>query len=68
MAYVPVPKDLTKVKTKVMFNLTKGSSFVLEAARFSAFRFSFCSKGLPEPVRRPCAWSSSCCHFSFGDV
>ena len=23
MAYVPVPKDLTSVKTKVMFNLTK---------------------------------------------
>ena len=23
MAYVPVPKDLTKVKNKVMFNLTK---------------------------------------------
>jgi len=23
MAYVPVPKDLTKVKSKVMFNLTK---------------------------------------------
>lgn len=23
MAYVPVPKDLTKVKTKVIFNLTK---------------------------------------------
>ena len=23
MAYVPVPKDLMKVKTKVMFNLTK---------------------------------------------
>ena len=23
MAYVPVPKDLTKVKTKVAFNLTK---------------------------------------------
>ena len=23
VAYVPVPKDLTKVKTKVMFNLTK---------------------------------------------
>lgn len=23
MAYAPVPKDLTKVKTKVMFNLTK---------------------------------------------
>ena len=23
MPYVPVPKDLTKVKTKVVFNLTK---------------------------------------------
>ena len=23
MAYVPVPKDLTKIKTKIMFNLTK---------------------------------------------
>ena len=23
MAYVPVPKDLTKVETKVMFNLTR---------------------------------------------
>ena len=23
MAYVPVPKDLTKIKTKVAFNLTK---------------------------------------------
>jgi hypothetical protein len=23
LAYVPVPKDLTRVKTKVMFNLTK---------------------------------------------
>ena len=23
MAYVPVPKDLTRVKTKVAFNLTK---------------------------------------------
>lgn len=23
MAYVPVPKDLSKIKTKVAFNLTK---------------------------------------------
>ena len=23
MAYVPVPKDLTKVKSKLLFNLTK---------------------------------------------
>lgn len=27
MAYVPVPKDLTKVKTKVMFNLTRRQLF-----------------------------------------
>ena len=41
MAYVPVPKDLTKVKTKVMFNLTKrqlvcfgsGAHEILSAAK-----------------------------------
>ena len=27
MAYVPVPKDLTKIKSKVMFNLTKRQIF-----------------------------------------
>ena len=27
MAYVPVPKDLTKIKTKVIFNLTKRQLF-----------------------------------------
>ena len=27
MAYVPVPKDLTKIKTKVVFNLTKRQLF-----------------------------------------
>ena len=33
MAYVPVPKDLSKVKTKVAFNLTKAAkSFVFAAA------------------------------------
>ncbi len=29
MAYVPVPKDLTKVKTKVMFNLTEAAAYLL---------------------------------------
>lgn len=29
MAYVTVPKDLTKVKSKVVFGLTNASSFVL---------------------------------------
>ena len=27
MAYVPVPKDLTRVKTKFLFNLTKRQVF-----------------------------------------
>ena len=27
MAYVPVPKDLTKIKTKIIFNLTKRQLF-----------------------------------------
>ena len=32
MAYVPVPKDLTKVKTKVAFNLTKRQIICFTAA------------------------------------
>lgn len=32
MAYVPVPKDLTKVKTKVAFNLTKRQILCFTAA------------------------------------
>ena len=32
MAYVPVPKDLTKVKTKVVFNLTKRQLICFGAA------------------------------------
>ena len=32
MAYVPVPKDLTKVKTKVAFNLTKRQIIFFAAA------------------------------------
>ena len=48
MAYVPVPKDLTKVKTKVMFNLTKRQLVCFGG-------FSFCSKGRWEPARHPCA-------------
>ena len=32
LAYVPVPKDLTKVKTKVAFNLTKRQLIFFAAA------------------------------------
>ena len=47
MAYVPVPKDLTKVKTKVAFNLTAGRSW--------AYRFSFYFGGQPGTAPPPCA-------------
>ena len=41
MAYVPVPKDLTKVKTKVMFNLTRRQlvCFTLSLIHISPYRF-----------------------------
>ena len=34
MAYVPVPKDLTKVETKVMFNLTRRQLVCFTAGAF----------------------------------
>ena len=34
MAYLPVPKDLTKVKTKVMFNLTRRQLVCFTAGAF----------------------------------
>ena len=55
VAYVPVPKDLTKIKTKVAFNLTKRQLVCFGGGRSSACRCSFCSKGLWGPARRPCA-------------
>ncbi len=55
MAYVPVPKDLTKVKTKVAFNLTKRQLVCFGEGRFWAYRCSFCSVALPGTVRQPCA-------------
>ena len=53
MAYVPVPKDLTKVKTKVMFNLTKRQLVCFSGG--AAFRCSFCSKVRWGTTRRRCA-------------
>ena len=43
MAYVPVPKDLSKVKTKVAFNLTKRQLVCFGSGALIACRFSFCS-------------------------
>lgn len=46
MAYVQVPKDLTKVKTKVMFNLTKRQLICFGLAGITAIPVYFLSRGL----------------------
>ena len=52
MAYVPVPKDLSRIKTKVAFNLTK-RQLIFFAAALRDCRFSFYSKtALAQALRR----------------
>ena len=46
MAYVSVPKDLSKVKTKVIFNLTKRQLVCFGAAAAVGVPAFFISKGL----------------------
>ena len=45
MAYVPVPKDLSKVKTKVVFNLTKRQLLCFAAALVIGLPLFFLLKG-----------------------
>ena len=45
MAYVSVPKDLTKVKNKVAFNLTKRQIICLGIALAVGLPFYFLTKG-----------------------
>ena len=45
MAYVPVPKDLSKVKTKVAFNLTKRQIVCFAAALLIGLQLFFLLKG-----------------------
>ena len=45
MAYVPVPKDLSKVKTKVAFNLTKRQIVCFAAALILGLPLFFPAKG-----------------------
>ena len=45
MAYVTVPKDLTKVKNKVAFNLTKRQIICIGIAAAIGFPFYFLTKG-----------------------
>ena len=45
MAYVTVPKDLTKVKNKVAFNLTKRQIICIGIAAAIGFPFYFLTRG-----------------------
>lgn len=45
MAYVSVPKDLTKVKNKVAFNLTKRQIICLGIAAVIGLPFYFLTRG-----------------------
>ena len=54
MAYVPVPKDLTKVKTKVMFNLTRRQLVCFTAGALVGVPLFFCSVSLRETAWPPC--------------
>lgn len=46
MAYVPVPKDLTRIKTKVMFNLTKRQLICFSLGALVGVPIFFLLKGL----------------------
>lgn len=45
MAYVPVPKDLSRIKTKVAFNLTKRQLIFFAAALLTGLPLFFLLKG-----------------------
>ena len=45
MAYVPVPKDLTKIKSKVMFNLTKRQILCFGGGALIGVPFFFLLRG-----------------------
>jgi len=46
MAYVPVPKDLSKVRTKIIFNLTLRQIICFVLAAIVGFPFYFLTKGI----------------------
>lgn len=52
MAYVPVPKDMNAVKTKVVFNLTKRQIICFGAGLLVGLPLFFSTKALWAAVRR----------------
>ena len=55
MAYVTIPKDLSKVQSKVLFGLTKRQVICFGAAALIGVTLFFLTKGALAPPRRPCA-------------
>ena len=55
MAYVTIPKDLSKVQSKVLFGLTKRQVICFGAAALIGVPLFFLAKGRWAPPRRRCA-------------
>ena len=55
MAYVTIPKDLSKVQSKVLFGLTKRQVICFGAAAIIGVPLFFLTKGALAPPRRRCA-------------
>ena len=64
MAYVNVPKDLSKVKTKVMFNLTKRQLVCFGTGGLIGVPLFFLLKSYVSTSMPRCAWCLSCSRFS----
>ena len=54
MAFVPVPKDLNRVKTKVMFNLTKRQIICFALAAAVVFPCTFSLSPASASPRQQC--------------
>lgn len=61
MAYVTVPKDLTKVKSKVVFGLTKRQLICFGGALLVGVPLFFLIRAASRPARRRSLWCSPCC-------
>ena len=64
MAYVPVPKDLSKVKTKVAFNLTKRQIVCFAAALLFGLPLFFLLKDSTGTSLASMAMIAVCCPVS----
>ena len=62
---VPVPKDLSGIKTKVALNLTKRQIICFSGAAIAGIPLYFLTKDVIGTQGQLLLWWESCCHFSF---